>query len=112
MDLLKTIADTTVDKLREVAASYEDNNLSTGAYRNGENVGPPKIESGYYSTGRMEGFGSDSVRHCGYGRDDYNRDRGFGGGGYTDPKSSEIQFVVTFVCLNLRDIRRWRQCFG
>ena len=41
------------------------------------NFGPPKVESGYYSTGRMQGFGSNSAPGRGYGNDNYR-----GGGGY------------------------------
>ena len=55
-------------------------------------IGAPKIETGYYSTGKMQGFGSDDVRRgmapvstapasTGYGRDRYSGGGGGGGGG-------------------------------
>ena len=55
-------------------------------------IGAPKIETGYYSTGKMQGFGSDDVRRgmapvstapasSGYGRDRYSGGGGGGGGG-------------------------------
>ena len=59
------VVDATVDKMREIAVDVQRSEaLSTGAHqfqRRGaeDRGGPPKIESGYYSTGRMVGFGSD-----------------------------------------------------
>ena len=46
------------DKVRDVAATWEESKRSS------EYTGPPKLESGYYSSGRMQGFGSDSTSHC------------------------------------------------
>ena len=56
-------------------------------------IGAPKIETGYYSSGKMQGFGSDgrtyrpdapaggsySSRMPGYGREDDTRGRGWRG---------------------------------
>lgn len=81
---VKTVADVAVDKAREMAEEYGERGLSTGAYRGREgHQGPPKIESGYYSTGRMVGFGSDSMPRSGsggYGNDSHSSAAGYGGG--------------------------------
>ena len=44
-----------LDKVQEIVAENQSG-LSTGGYAH---QGPPKLESGYYSSGRMVGFGSD-----------------------------------------------------
>ena len=59
MNALRMGLDVAVDTIREVASKYEDSGPSTSGY----GVGPPKIESGAYSTGRMQGFGRDGGRH-------------------------------------------------
>ena len=59
MNALRMGLDVAVDTIREVASKYEDSGPSTSGY----GVGPPKIESGAYSTGRMQGFGRDGSRH-------------------------------------------------
>ena len=66
------------EKLEDVADNMQRrDHLSTGAYRGreGEHQGPPKVESGYYSSGKMQGFGSD-------GRSFSSGGGGGGGGGY------------------------------
>jgi hypothetical protein len=60
-----------VDK--HVAGMIEKSAPSTGAHQHRDG-GPPKLESGYYSSGRMEGFGSNGSRACSGGG-------GYGGGG-------------------------------
>ena len=86
-----------VDKVRDMACT--DSGPSSMAYgRDQGGGGPPKIESGYYSTGRMVGFGSDDVRRGGGGsgagsgghsRASSHRDRSsYGGRGGYDDRSS------------------------
>ena len=83
---VKTVAEVAVDKARDLAAEYEQNRgLSTGSYRGrdeGRQQGPPKIESGAYSTGRMVGFGSDSMPRGGSDSYGARGGGGYGGGGH------------------------------
>lgn len=65
MNALRMGLDVAVDTMREVASKYEDNGPSTSGYGVGppSSHGPSKIESGAYSSGRMQGFGRDGDRH-------------------------------------------------
>ena len=79
---VKTVADVAVDKAREMAEGMGARPQHR-CYRGREgHQGPPKIESGYYSTGRMVGFGSDSMPRSGsggYGNDSHSSAAGYGG---------------------------------
>ena len=75
MEILRDGINAAVDKVRELAESDSSGPSTMGAAA--RNFGPPKVESGYYSTGRMQGFGSNSAPGRGYGNDSYR-----GGGGY------------------------------
>ena len=55
------------------AADHIEKNSSDGPRPFGSDrteIGAPKIETGYYSTGKMQGFGSDDMRRlaCGASR--------------------------------------------
>ena len=66
MNALRMGLDVAVDTMREVASKYEDNGPSTSGYGVGptsSHGGPSKIETGSYSSGRMQGFGRDGGRH-------------------------------------------------
>ena len=62
------------------AGSHEDTSREAGSVPRTE-IGAPKIESGYYSTGKMVGFGSDDVRGGNHGaRYGHNEAGGYRGG--------------------------------
>ena len=90
-DTARTVADAAVDTMRDYAEEMQRREaLSTGAHQfhrsHEQDRGPPKLESGYYSTGKMVGFGSDGsssngglgAAHSGVGAG------GRGGGAYSD----------------------------
>ena len=54
MNTLRMGLDVAVDTLRDVAAKYEDSGPSTSGY----GVGPAKLESGSYSSGKMQAHGT------------------------------------------------------
>ena len=73
MNALRIGLDATIDKVRDISAQYSDSGPSTNGFGVGRGererdfdrtaTGAPKVETGYYSSGKMQGFGSDGKTH-------------------------------------------------